>query len=124
MTIEKVIRARKALSNISHDTMPVRAAYKLSKLSAAFESDEQFYAERLKEIVGDYCKRDESGEPVVSEGGYAIREDKISECSQSIAELRALEVKCPDIKIRLSELDSSSLSIEDISALYDFIEED
>lgn len=124
MTVENVFKAKKAFDNISHSAMPAKTAYKISKLGASIKDDARFYSDKLTEIIDKYCKRDEDGNPIVSGNGYAIQEDKIDECEAAIKDLREVEASVPDTKIALSELDSVSISPDDIAAIYDFIEED
>lgn len=124
MTIENAHRARAALNKISHSAMPAKTAYKISKLSNFLKDDANFYTERLSQIIEQYGEKDENGEPVISDNGYKIQEDKTDECAAAIKELSGIEATTPDTKIYLSELDNVELSPDDIAAIYDFIEED
>ena len=56
-----------------------------------------------------------------SEGGYKIKQDKISECYYVIDQLNSCEIQVPDIYFSIDELIELNLSLEQLEILEPFI---
>ena len=94
-----------------------------------FEAD--FYAKEEKKIVETYAKKNESGEPVILEGGRIQLKDAESKIAfdKEITKLRELEIS--DIeKVKLSEGDFADTSkiptpyeLLALESVIDFLEE-
>ena len=103
--------------------MPTKTAYKFMKLFKAIEEEETFFNEKMREIVLEFGKKDENGQPVFLENGNVeITKGKEIECNEKIRELESIEVEIPDTKFSLSELEVLELSPRDIYALDPVIE--
>lgn len=105
--------------------LPIRTAYKLSKLLKATESDHEFYVNNLNELIQTYAERDENGNPALTEdgNGIRIRKDGLEEFEWKINSLWTIETTVPDIKLTFEELEGLKLTVEEVSALEPFIEE-
>ena len=103
--------------------MPTRTAYKFMKLLKSIEEEETFFNSKMKEIILEYGKKDENGQPVFLENGNVeIINGKEIECAEKVKELENIEVSIPDSKFSIEELESLKLSPRDIYALDILIE--
>ena len=108
MTIkmEQLINARNDLGFFASINLPLKGAYKLTKIKKAVEEEYDYYAEKFQEIIDKYAQRDENGEIIFSEDKERIMldEDKLDECNDALIELQQLDV----------EIDTYGLCIEDL----------
>lgn len=103
--------------------MPTKTAYKFMKLLKAIEEEETFFNEKMRDIIFEFGKKDENGQPIFLENGNVeIIEGKEAECNDRVRELEDIEVDIPDTKFTLEELEVLELSPRDIYALDPVIE--
>lgn len=103
--------------------MPTKTAYKFMKLLKAIEQEESFFNDKMKEIILEFGKKDDNGQPIFLENGNVeIIEGKEAECNLKVKELEDIEVEIPDNKFTLDELEVLELSPRDIYALDPVIE--
>lgn len=124
--MDKISKISNALSEIKEQKMPIRLAYKLNKLEQWAESEYKFYIEHYRQIIEDFCERDENGNPKYSENGESIlvQQGRQLECQEKLDELSMLEgSEPPKIEIGLDELDALDVSYSVVEALMPFIVE-
>ena len=103
--------------------MPTKTAYKFMKLLKAIEEEETFFNEKMRDIIFEFGKKDENGQPIFLENGNVeIIEGKEAECNDRVRELEDIEVDIPDTKFTLEELEVLELSPRDVYALDPVIE--
>ena len=104
--------------------MPFKTAYKLSQISNAVDTNMLFYQEKLKEIILEYGKLDEQGNPIFTEdkSSVQLREGADAECAAAISELQGLDVEVPDTKLTIDELGSLSLTLAETEAIIPFLQ--
>lgn len=107
------------------DKLPFKTAYKFAKLGEIIESELKFFQEKMQEIITTYSEKDENGDPVLTEDGASIKiqESKVAECQQEINELNNVEVDIHDIYFTIEELESLSLTTQQVYALMPLIKE-
>lgn len=85
---------------------------------------DEFYTTRLKAIADKYGERDEDNQLInIGNGSIKVREDSQTACDKEMSELLDYEIEIPDYKIKLSDLNSLSLSMIEMEAFDKFIEE-
>ncbi|USV40962.1 hypothetical protein [Xanthomonas phage BUDD] len=105
--------------------VPVKVAYKLSKIQKAVTVESERYQELRMKIVTKHGSKDEAGELIVDEAGNAKLEDGVIEALvEEMRELHDIEVAL-DNKIKLDDLEKVELSATDLSILemLDILEE-
>ena len=107
------------------DKLPFKTAYKFAKLGEVIESELKFFQEKMQEIITTYSEKDENGHPVLTEDGASIKiqESKVAECQQEINELNNVEADIHDIYFTIEELESLSLTTQQVYALMPLIKE-
>lgn len=125
LKITKALDLEAFKSQINKQKVPIKLAFKFSKLFSQIEESTNFYREKLQEIIDTYAERDENGDMVPANDGTGvqIQKDKIAECQEQLNELTSLEVEVPDITFTLDELEPFNLSIEQFDVLLPFITE-
>lgn len=122
MKLKKLIQVKGIFVPFIRTKLPAKLSYKILKFIRAVEFEEKFLNDKLKEIIGEYGKKDENGKFVLDkDGNIVIQEDKVDACNKAVEELDELEVNAPEIKFDLAELDSLTLSVVDIAIIEDFI---
>lgn len=107
------------------DKLPFKTAYKFAKLGEVIESELKFFQEKMQEIITTYSEKDENGQPVLTEDGASIKiqETQVTECQKEINELNKVEVDIHDIYFTIEELESLSLTTQQVYALMPLIKE-
>ena len=125
MKLPQVSSFIKICESLQDQPMNVKLAYKLAKIKTKLQDDEQFYTEKLQEIIKKYAQTDEDGNYVFTNDGSAIKikDGQTQDCQDDINELDAIEVEMPNITLTLDELDSLNLTINQMELLLNFIEE-
>lgn len=110
-------------STIVDAKMSPKTAYKFMKLLKAIEEEETFFNNKMKDIILEFGKKDNNGNPIfLDNGNVEIIKGKENECNERVKELEAIEVDIPDNKFSLEELEDLELSPRDIYALDPIIE--
>jgi protein tyrosine/serine phosphatase len=123
ITFSAIKNLTNIFSTIDQNKLSFRTKYKISKLLKATKDEEEFYNSKFIEIITSFCELDEQGNPIIKDNNYIIKKDCIEECGVKMNELNTLEVDLPDIKFTPEELERTSLTIDQIMLIVDFIEE-
>ena len=62
MKLNKLLQARKVLSEHANEPIPTMLAYKILKFMKASDTEGAFYDQQLKEIIGKYAKKNDKGD--------------------------------------------------------------
>lgn len=125
MTLGEVVNARNAIAALGGAKVPTRLAYKFMTFLKQTENDTNFFEERKRDVIEEFCSRDENGNLIVDDkGNYPIISGKDEEASSAIQELEAIEVAPPLAHFYLGELEQIELDMGQMEALYPFIEAD
>ena len=124
MNIQKLIQAKGVFAPLIRQKLSPKLSYKLLKFIRSIEAEEEFYNSKLREIINEYCKKDDEGKFVIENGEVVFIEDTESEGRKSIEELNNTEVESPNISFTLDELQDVALSVVDIAKIEDFIKEE
>lgn len=110
---------------VKDQKMPIKTAYKLSRLAKSIETEIQFYQEKLREIIQKHAILDEEGQPVFTEGKEAVKliEGHETECYTEIQELQDLDVEIPDITFTLDEFANVELTLDEMNNFMPFIQD-
>lgn len=110
-------------ANTSSVRLPIKTAYKLSRLSTAINTEIEFYQNRFREIVTEYCETDENGNFIPTENGqgFQLRPGTEVECNAAVNELHSLEIILPDITFSIEEFEGMELSVQDMEGIIPFI---
>ena len=112
---------------IVNSKMSIKTTYKFSRLFKEVEEQANFFDTTLSNIIAQYGQRDEKGEYVLTEdkNGVMIQEDKKDECLAKINELNNLEINFNYIPaFNLDELEFLDLTVDEMTILMPFIEEE
>jgi hypothetical protein len=124
MTLHQTEQLFTTLSSLAKTSMPIRLAYKITKLLNQIEKDYNFYIEETKKIIIKYAERDEQGQLISTENGsITLQKNLISEAEKDLLELSEIEVDLPSISFTLDELETLNITPSDLQSLLPFIEE-
>jgi hypothetical protein len=111
-------------TQIKDARLPLKTAYKFSKLTRLLEKEIAFYQEEFAKIIQTYAKKDSNGKPVYIDGEtIEIMAGKEAECADKVYELKNLEIQIDGISFTIEELENLNLSIEEISCIISLIED-
>lgn len=110
---------------VKDQKIPIKTAYKLSRLAKSIETEIQFYQEKLREIIQKHAILDENGQPVFTEenGGVKLIEGHETECYTEMQELQDLDVEIPDITFTLDEFANVELTLDEMNNFMSFIQD-
>ena len=121
----KVLNLNPIYQKIKAQVLPIKTAYKFSKLFNVLEREAHLYSEELNKLIMEYAERDETGAPKMIDNGTGVQLQKeyIDLVQEKCNELWNLDVDVPDINFTLEELDKLELSIEEFDLLFPFVTE-
>lgn len=110
---------------IKNKTLPIKTAYKFSKIIRVIDNELIFFQDRMKQLMEKYGKKDENGQFILTndQKGIQIQEDKISACKEETQELYNLAIDVRVDKFKLEELISLEVTAQDMQILSVFIED-
>ena len=93
MKMYEALTLQNFYTSVQDKKMPIKTAYKLSRLAKRVEEELQFYQKEFARIVDEYALK-EDGQLIYSEDMTSIKiiPGKEDECSAKIMELKDLEV--------------------------------
>ena len=125
MELGKIIKARAVFLRHADEKLSPALSWKIFRfVKSTGENELVFYEKRVGEIIDKYARRGEDGKPILDNAGnLKITEDKRGEFLKEVDGLDGVQVQAPPFKFSISELGEIKLSVLDMSALYDLIEE-
>ena len=125
MTIlmNNVLELKMLYENISKQVVPVKLAYKFTKLFTPILAEAEFYSKEMNKILDECGEKDENGYLKVNAEGTSVRikEDCTETLSKKLKELESIEVELKDITFTIEELNELKLSVGEFNLLMPFI---
>lgn len=122
MKLYNLLQIRTTLNAHTKDTMSTMLAYKIMKFIKSTEAEENFYNEKIQEILLKYGAKDENGNYIKSENGIKIIDDKVDDCHKEVNELAATEVEVPAITFTIDKLSQINLTVAELYTLDEIIQ--
>ena len=126
MTIKmyQIIDSPSIFEKLKSQKVPFKTAYKLTLLMQEIEKHINFYQEKFRELIMEYSKKDEEGNPVPTADGQGVQlaEETTVEAYQKLAELRDLDVELPDTKFSVDDFGNVEISADEMIMIMPFIE--
>jgi hypothetical protein len=109
---------------VKSQKLPFKTSYRLTLLSQEVQKHIDFYQENFRNLLMEYSKKDEEGNPISTEDGQGVLlvEETMNEAYVKLAELRELDVELPDTKFSIDDFDKIELSPEEMMIIMPFIE--
>ena len=124
VTMQQALDFRKAYNFFNEIKLPLKAAYKLTKIKNAVEKETDYYGEKFQEIVNTYAKKDDEGNLMYNEDGtqILIKDGMITECNQALEELHNLEIGIENYNLSIDDLgEGIEVTTDDLDALMPFL---
>ena len=124
MKMYETLALQSFYASVQDKKMPIKTAYKLSRLAKRIEEEAQFYQKEFARIVDEYAVK-ENGQLVYSEDMTSIKiiSGKEDECSSKITELKELEVDLSQFEFTLDEFESLELTLAEMSSILPLIKD-
>lgn len=126
MTIKmyQIIDSPSVFEKLKSQKVPFKTAYKLTLLMQEIEKHINFYQEKFRELIMEYSKKDEEGNPLPTADGQGVQltEETTAEAHQKLAELRDLDVELPDTKFSVDDFGNVEISADEMIMIMPFIE--
>jgi hypothetical protein len=109
---------------VKNQKMSFKTSYRLTLLANEIQKHLDFYQESFRNLLKEYCKKDENENLLPTEDGQGVLlvEETMNEAYTKLAELRELEVELPDTKFSPDDFDNIELSPEEMMIIMPFIE--
>lgn len=122
----QVLTMKSVFSKLVNERMPVRLAYKISKIVEAIDKESLFYQTELDKLIAEFSEKGEDGEYLTDESGKTILivPEHLEHVRGRIAELEDLDVDFPDQKIGLDELEKFNFTVLEFNSLIPILEEE
>ena len=119
----EILNSNKLFEELQEQKLPIRVAYKLNKISDVIAKEIKFYTDSLTKITTEYSVKDETGRPVIEDGGVRIIPESLEECQNKLEELNSLTLELDAPYLTLDELDTLEVSFSNMKILSKFITE-
>ena len=127
LTLQQIDQAYAACLKIKDEKLNIKTAYKLLKLANELEAEFKNLEQFAKNIVMEYCAKDEEGNPITTTteqgDGVTIPEENQLILQQKIQELNGTEVEIKDYEFNFEDFENLSFSISELVGLMPFIKE-
>ena len=118
MTLRGIFAAR------AQEIYSVKLALRILKFKKATAAEAEFYAERQRRILSTCAKTDDDGKFIFAEnGGILLRPERAEEYREQMVELDETETEA-EITLTAHDLEELKLTLEELEAAADFIEEE
>ena len=109
---------------VKSQKLPFKTSYRVALLANEVQKHIDFYQENFRNLLMEYSKKDENGNPVPTEDGQGVllKEETINEAYTKLAELRELDVELPDTKFSPDDFDGIELTPMEMTVIMPFIE--
>ena len=124
VTMQQALDFRKAYNYFNSIKLPLKAAYKLTKIKDSVEKETEYYGEKFQEIVDTYAKKDENGNLQYNEDGtqILIKDGMVAECNDKLEELHSLEIGIENYNLTIDDLgENIEVTADDLDALMPFL---
>ena len=124
--MQEIINFTTFYEAVKDSKLPIKTAYKLTKLTKAIESELSFYREKLQAIIKQYAQLNENGCAIPTDDGAGVklRPETEADCYAAIYELQEIEVELPDIKFTFADFENTQLTMAEINSAINFFEEE
>ncbi|MBQ4060589.1 MAG: hypothetical protein IJD46_01055 [Bacilli bacterium] len=121
----QVLEFENFYNKIKDIKMPIKLAYKFSKLMREIDNERFFYQNKLQSIIEAYGEKDNDGNFVLTQdkSGVQIKKEDLEKCQKEVMELSNLDVEINGIEISINELENFELTLQDMNILMGFIKE-
>ena len=105
--------------------LPFKTSYRLTLLANEIQKHFDFYQENFRNLLMEYSKKDENGNPMPTSDGQGILlvEETMEEAYIKLGELRDLEVELPDYKLSPDMFGDIEMTPIEMNVILPFIEE-
>lgn len=105
--------------------LPFKTSYRLTILANEIQKHLDFYQENFRNLLMEYSKKDENGNPVPTNDGQGVLlvEETMNEAYAKLSELRELDVDLPDYKFSPDMFGDIELTPVEMNVILPFIEE-
>ena len=123
--LKKALKCLPIFEELKNKKLPIRVAYKLSRLAKEIRTHEEFYKEQISLIITENAMFDENGQLVLAEDGqsFCVTPGKEKACYLQISELENLEIELPNLYFLLEELEDLKFTLAEIEILFPFLQE-
>lgn len=110
---------------VKNQKMSFKTSYRLTLLANKVQEHINYYQEQFRNIIMEYSKKDENGNPLPTEDGQGVLlvEETMNEAYTKLSELRELDVELPDTKFSPEDFGDVELSPTEMIIVMPFIAE-
>jgi hypothetical protein len=100
-----------------------KTSYRLTLLAKEIEKHVTFYQESFRNLIMEYSKKDENGNPIPTDDGQGVKlsEETMAEAYQRLSELQDLDAELPDYKFSPDDFGDIELTPLEMNVLLPFI---
>jgi hypothetical protein len=126
LTVKELLDMSASLKKLLNESLPIKTAYKLSRMVKSIDGETKTYNEKKNELVGKYGEKVGRGMQInqeieTPEGN--IPNPKFIEFLKDLEEIQSVKIELPDIKVKIDELGDINFPAVDLSNLERFIDE-
>ena len=123
INLSEIVNAVEPLKTLSNSKIKGRAAYRVAKFLKRVEEEYQLFETTRMNLVQEYCKKDDKGEPIIVDNSYSIDQERVAEFNTEINKLLNTTVTIDMDPISMDDLGDIEFTPGDIMLLEKFIEE-
>lgn len=123
ITVNEMVNCMSVFNKLMTQECKGAIALKIARVARELNKEYTTFDEQRQKIIDKYCKKDESGNPVINGNEYVIDPQFAAESTEEFNALMNEELEINVNKLDLEEIEDFTLNAQEVMKLHNFFNE-
>lgn len=124
VTLNTIMSSTEVLQQLLNINFPARTAYKIARLLAEIEKEQEIVHKTRTQLIDKYGQKDESGKFILNEEkNIQLKPDCVEKFNQELMELLETNIELTSPYLKLEELEIANFTPQQMYMLMPYIQE-
>lgn len=124
VTLNTIMGSTEVLQQLLNINFPARTAYKIARLLAEIEKEQEIVHKTRTQLIDKYGQKDESGKFILNEEkNIQLKPDCVEKFNQELMELLETNIELTSPYLKLEELEIANFTPQQMYMLMPYIQE-
>lgn len=124
VTLNTIMGSTEVLQQLLNINFPARTAYKIARLLAEIEKEQEIVHKTRTQLINKYGQKDESGKFILNEEkNIQLKPDCVEKFNQELMELLETNIELTSPYLKLEELEIANFTPQQMYMLMPYIQE-
>lgn len=124
VTLNTIMGSTEVLQQLLNINFPARTAYKIARLLAEIEKEQEIVHKTRTQLIDKYGQKDESGKFILNEEkNIQLKSDCVEKFNQELMELLETNIELTSPYLKLEELEIANFTPQQMYMLMPYIQE-